>query len=844
MTSNNLGELSHRLRQLAQVPVLLVASDYDGVLAPLVDDPMQATASRQSVAALRALSELNDTHVAVVSGRSLRDLAIVSRLPSAIRLVGSHGGEFDYTFTTSLSDGLLALKQELVSAVEQLGRKYRALTEVKPSGVTFHFRGMEKAAQQAARDELVRGPAGLEGVFTRTGHDIIEMSVLDTNKGSALDKLRGQIGASAVVFLGDDITDEDGFRTLRGPDVGVHVGTGHTSAHYRVSDTDTVGRILALLSEFRREWLRGAALTPIQSHSVLSDQRTAAIISPSANVTWMCTPRIDSSAVFGDLLGGAALGTFAITDAEGAGPVKQAYVRDTMVLRTTFPGFTVTDYLDASGQRTGQLADRTDLIRVLDGTGACTVTFAPRPNFGRVATSLEPVDGALIVRGTADQMVLLSPGVEWKVTDIGRHQQASATIELTGEPIVLELRGGTESSAPDRRSEKQRRAETKSLWSEWASQLRLPHLERTLVARSALFLKSLSHGPTGAIVSAATTSLPAHLGGRRNWDHRYCWIRDASFTASALARLGSVTEGAAFLTWLNHQLEMKGEPDRLAPVYNVTGRHLPPEAQISTIAGYAGSRPVRIGHAADGQLQIDMFGAVVELVHDLRRAGHPLTDAEWHLVEAMVVAVSRRWNQPDHGIWQSRLKVGHHVHTKVMCWVAVDRAINLAEEFLDRAPGAWTDLRDQIATEVVARAWNPSLGSFTGSYDTDEIDASVLSIGLRGLVSPSDERFVSTVSTVEAELLDGPVVRRYRHDDGLPGEDGGHLLMTSWLVDALAAIGRRDDAIDLFKGVCDFAGPTGVLPELWDPNDGRALGNIPHAQSHVGVINNALNLDV
>ncbi|MCP5035284.1 MAG: trehalose-phosphatase [Actinomycetia bacterium] len=842
MTSNNLGELGDRLRQLARVPNLLIACDYDGTLAPLVDDPMDATPNRSAVAAMRAMAEQANTHVAVVSGRSLRDLALLSRFPEEIRLVGSHGSEFDLGFASKLTPRLATLRTELVAEVNELGARFGARIEEKPTGATFHFRGMDDDIHQVARDEIVRGPASRDGVFTRNGHDIIEMSVIDTNKGSALELIRAQVGASAVVFFGDDVTDEDGFRTLAGPDIGIRVGEGPTVAHYRVADTDVVAQLLALLSEFRTKWLRGAGLVPIEDHSMLSDQRTAAIVSPKARITWLCAPRVDSAAVFAELLGGPAAGHFSVSDIDGRDPIGQRYNQNTLVLETRFPDFRVYDYLDASGGRHRRLAGRSDLIRVIEGQGRATIEFAPRLDFGRVPTQLELRADGIVVMGTSDLMVLRAPGVDWEIVADGFHQSALATVELGSEPLVLELRAGTGTFRPDPRSETDRRVDTERFWSNWVGKLDLPELERELATRSAIMLKALCHGPTGAILAAATTGLPEHLGGVRNWDYRYCWLRDAALSATALARLNSHAEGMAYLDWVLHILETRSDPERLAPLYNVTGRHLPPEAEIADLPGYGGSRPVRVGNAADGQVQLDLFGPVVDLVHVLLERGEALSSEHWRLVEAMVLAVSHRWREPDHGIWEIRKPPRHHVYSKTMCWVTVDRAIKIADQFLDREPETWVELRDEIAADVLEHGWKPKIGSFTAAYHGDDLDASVLAVGLWGLLPPTDERFVSTVATLERELRTGPTVYRYLDDDGLPGREGGFNLMTSWLIDALTLMGRRADAESLFQELCGLVGATGIMAEQFDPENARALGNIPQAYSHLGLINNALGL--
>jgi GH15 family glucan-1,4-alpha-glucosidase len=280
----------------------------------------------------------------------------------------------------------------------------------------------------------------------------------------------------------------------------------------------------------------------------------------------------------------------------------------------------------------------------------------------------------------------------------------------------------------------------------------------------------------------------------------------------------------------------------LHPLYNVTGRHLPPEAEIAELSGYAGSRPVRVGNAAEGQVQLDVFGPIVELVHLLQIRDAPLSGRHWQLVEAMVKAVDRRWSEPDNGIWEIRKPPRHHVYSKVMCWATVDRAIAVADHFTGRPQPDWVDLRDRIADDVLEHGWKPQVGAFTAAYDGTDLDASSLAVGLQGLVAADDERFLGTVRAVESVLVDGPTVYRYLGDDGLPGREGGFNLMTSWLIDAYHLVGREDDAHALFKRLCGLAGATGLLAEEYDPETGRALGNHPQAYSHLGLINNALNL--
>ncbi len=838
-------DLLDRLGHLARTPQLLVACDYDGTIAPIVDDPMAAHPRPDTVVALRALAALPNTHVAVISGRSLRDLALLSRLPTEIHLVGSHGSEFDLGFGRSLSPREQDLRARIKADLAEIAsRTPGAELESKPAAVAFHYRRSPRDAAQRALADIEAGPATLDGVHTHHNKESVELLVVDTDKGRALEALRHRVGASAVLYFGDSPTDEHALATLRGPDLGIKVGEGETLARHRVDDTEGVAELLARLSELRAEWVTGSGAIPIADHSLLSDQRTAAIVTPDGRITWYCAPRIDSSAVFAELVGGPAAGYFAITPASGDAPASQRYLDRTMVLETAWPEFTVTDYLDTSGGRPDRLAGRSDLVRIVEGRGTAVIEFAPRLDFGRHGTRLAIRDDGVEVVDAADLMALRAPGVRWEVADDGRHHTARGEVDLDDGPVVLEFRFGTASTKADAREEAERRRDTMQFWQGWADQLHLPDVEPELVCRSALALKALCHGPTGAIVAAATTSLPESMGGIRNWDYRYCWLRDAALSAAALVRLGSYGEAMALLDWVLRILELRDDPERLHPLYLVTGRHLPPEAEIAELAGYAGSRPVRVGNAAERQVQLDVFGPVVDLIWLLASEGAPLSSQHWQLVQAMVRAVEQRWEEPDHGIWEIRRSPRHHVYSKVMCWVTVDRALRVAGEFVDDDHEAWEALRDRIRDDVVDRGWKEEVGAFTAAYDGDDVDASVLAIGLSGLVAADDERFLRTVEVVERELREGPTVLRYRGDDGLPGTEGGFHLMTSWLIDAYLATGRGADAHDLFAALAACAGQTGLLSEEYDPVNERSLGNHPQAYSHLGLIQNAVNLGV
>jgi GH15 family glucan-1,4-alpha-glucosidase len=361
-----------------------------------------------------------------------------------------------------------------------------------------------------------------------------------------------------------------------------------------------------------------------------------------------------------------------------------------------------------------------------------------------------------------------------------------------------------------------------------------------MVARSALTLRGLCHEESGGIMAAATTSLPEEIGGVRNWDYRYCWLRDGAMTAHALVSLGSTAEAEGYVRWLHGVVAGLPGPEYLHPLYTLSGATLGPEAVIDTLPGYAGSRPVRVGNLANQQVQLDVFGPVVDLVVSLADERGKLDDSEWAMVEAMAHAVAARWMEPDHGIWEERHAPRHHVYSKVQCWVTIDRAMALAQRWGRPVDPGWAALREKIAEDVLARGWHGDacggIGAYTTAYDGLDLDAASLHVGLAGLIEPTDPRFRATVTAVESELRSGSTVYRYHRDDGLPGSEGGFHLCAAWMVEAYLLVGQRTEAEELFEQMVDAAGPTGLLPEEYDPIAERSLGNHPQAYSHLGLI--------
>ncbi len=586
---------------------------------------------------------------------------------------------------------------------------------------------------------------------------------------------------------------------------------------------------------------------PINDCSLLSDHRTIAIVEPNCSISWMCLPRVDSAAVFSHILDTenppTKAGVFSISDEENSLPI-QRYIGDTMVLRSDFPTFHVTDYLDASRGRTKHQAGRSDLIRVIEGSGIVNVVFAPRLNFGRTVTRMIQKDRGLVIKGGNDLLCLRSPELHWSIQEDHGHDTATVQFDLDalGGRVKLEMRCGTANVRSDSMSEPERRIQTQAHWQKWVDKLKIPQVRTEELKRSALALKALCHTPTGAIAAAATMSLPESIGNERNWDYRYCWLRDAAMTASTLVRLGSHAEAMKFLDWLDNIVENLEDLQMLNPLYMISGGHLSPEGEISELSGYRGSKPVRINNGADNQVQLDVLGNVVDLVYVLAQHGEPLATKHWNLIQNLVKIVESRWKEEDAGIWEKRSEPRQYTHSKVMCWVAVDRAIYLADYFTGEVPKEWEVLRDEISQAIRENCYNEELGAYTAAYDGTDTDAALLALGLYNFIPMTDPKFIGTLEQIEKHLLVDDVVFRYFGEDGLTGKEGGFILLTFWLAQCYYESGRQEDAVRLFNITRKYIGKTGLMSEQWDPEHGEALGNHPQAYSHLGYIEAAISM--
>ena len=869
-TAGPLGDLAEAMRTLdadlftaigliARTPRLLVATDYDGTIAPIVDRPTHAFPLPISLVSMRALAALPETDVAVISGRSLRDLAAMSRLPREVTLVGSHGSETDIDAVDALSAAERDALRRLRRAVAELSAELPELeVETKPTGSAIHLRGLPvdaRAVAEAAVGRIARDP---EITLVR-GKEVADLSVVTTSKGDALRELRARLDSGAVLYIGDDISDELALATLGSGDLGIKVAAAapagggptadlaplETAARFAVPDPETVALILTSIFELRRAWLFGKDAVPIERHTVLANGQSTALVDPTGRICWMPHPLPHSASMFSEILGSDAAGYFSVGAATGAKPLTQRYQDHTTLVETRWAGLTARDYLAPVPED----SQDTVLVRVLTGDAEAEIRFAPRPDFGAYPTRLERVGDGVRVLGTSEPIMLHARGVEFEIVSENGSDTAVARVRPSDRPkekVVLALVCGGYFEDTDYLldgGEELIRRRATGYWRNWVNSLDLPALKREEVSRSAITLRAMCHEPTGGVLAAATSSLPEGIGGIRNWDYRYCWLRDGSMTVRTLIDLGSTAEAEGFLAWLAGILADAAGPEQLHPLYAVDGSALTTEAVLEHLPGYAGSRPVRVGNAAEHQVQLDVFGPVTELLRDLAFTLEDLSDENWRLTCEMVTAVERRWHEADHGIWEARREPKHNVYTKVMCWVTVDRAIEIAEHFGRTMPGAWRQLRETIADDVITRGWNAEVGAYTVAYGEDDLDAACLFVGLSGLLAPDDPRFAATVDAIERDLRVGPTVFRYHYDDGLPGLEGGFHICTTWLIEAFILVGRLDDARDLFRRLDDLMGPTGLFPEEYDPASETHLGNHPQAYSHLGYIRVARMLD-
>jgi GH15 family glucan-1,4-alpha-glucosidase len=580
----------------------------------------------------------------------------------------------------------------------------------------------------------------------------------------------------------------------------------------------------------------------IEDYALIGDLQTAALIERGGSVDWLCFPRFDSGACFAALVGEPEHGRWLLAPV-GDATSSRRYLHDTLVLETTWETadgkVRVLDFMPPRGKA----PDIVRIVEGLEGSVRMRSELVIRFDYGHVVPWVRRVDDSRLAIAGPDALVFRTPA-----PTRGEDMQTFSEVTIEeGEriPFVLTWYPSHEET-PARIDPEVALAETETFWREWngRSKLDLPGAWRDVIQRSLMVLKALTYAPTGGIVAAPTTSLPEHIGGVRNWDYRYCWLRDATLTLLALFHADYMEEALDWRQWLLRAVA--GDPADIQIMYGVGGERRLQEFELPWLPGYEGSAPVRIGNAASEQLQVDVFGEVMDALYQARVHGLAKEKPPWDLQLALLDHLERIWHEPDEGIWEIRGERRHFVHSKVMAWVAFDRAVRTVEEHgLDGPVERWRELRAQIHAEVCERGFDESLGSFVQSYGSKELDANLLLIPLVGFLPADDERVRGTVEAVERELLrDGLILRYLTHDgvDGLPPGEGVFLPCSFWLVDCYELLGRHDEAHALFDRLVGLANDLGLLAEEYDPKARRQLGNFPQAFTHLALVNSAFNI--
>jgi GH15 family glucan-1,4-alpha-glucosidase len=582
----------------------------------------------------------------------------------------------------------------------------------------------------------------------------------------------------------------------------------------------------------------------IEDYALVGDGHTAALISRDGSVDWLCWPRFDSGACFAALLGTEKNGRWLIAPvSDKPAKITRRYRGETLILETDFEtdegAVTVIDFMPPGN-------GWSELVRIVvgrRGTVRMKMELVLRFDYGFSipwVSRLKHDSGIKAIVGP-DTAVLRTP-VELRGENM--HTVAEFTVS-PGERVPFALAySPSHLRIPPARDPHTALARTENHWLEWSARSTVEGKYAEPIRRSLITLKALAYEPTGGIVAAPTTSLPEQLGGTRNWDYRYCWLRDATITLLAMMRGGYFDEARAWRSWLARV--MAGAPEQLQIMYGISGERRLPEFEVDWLPGYQGAKPVRIGNNAAGQLQLDVYGEVMNALHLARVGGLQADETTWNVQCEMLEHLETIWQEPDEGIWETRGGRQHFTFSKVMAWVAFDRAIKSAESF--NLPGPlehWREIREQIHAQVCEKSWNPQLNAFTQVYGGDELDASVLLLPQVGFLRPSDPRVIGTLAATEKYLLRDGFVMRYRTsevDDGLPPGEGTFLACSFWMVDNLAMQGRVAEAEEMYERLLGLVNDVGLLAEEYDPAAKRLVGNFPQAFSHVALVHTGLNL--
>jgi GH15 family glucan-1,4-alpha-glucosidase len=581
----------------------------------------------------------------------------------------------------------------------------------------------------------------------------------------------------------------------------------------------------------------------IEDYALIGDCRTAALVGRNGSIDWLCWPRFDSAACFAALLGTPEHGRWLLAPADPHARVTRRYRADTLVLETDFEtaegAATVIDFMPMhSGE--------SDLVRIVHGRRgrlAMRMELVLRFDYGYSVpwvTRLAEGGGVRAIAGP-DMVVLRTP-----VPLHGRDFTTVADFEVSaGDSVPFVLAHDASHLEPPPPLEVERAlAVTEKFWREWACECKFAGEWADPVRRSLITLKALTYAPTGGIVAAPTTSLPEKIGGVRNWDYRFCWLRDATLTLLALMDAGYFEEASAWREWLLRAVAGRAEQKQI--MYGLAGERRLPEEVLHWLPGYEGSAPVRIGNAAAGQLQIDVYGEVMDALHQARKGGLEAHEPAWAMQRGLITNLEKLWQKPDEGIWEVRGGARHFTHSKLMAWVALDRAVKGVEMFGLQGPiEHWRRLRQRIHEDVCRNGYDAELGSFVQSYGSKALDASLLLIPLTGFLPIEDPRVRGTVAAIERELVEDGLVHRYITEesvDGLPPGEATFLICSFWLADSYVLQGRWGEARTLFERLLALQNDVGLLAEEYDPRAKRMLGNFPQAFSHIGLVNTAMNL--
>ena len=585
---------------------------------------------------------------------------------------------------------------------------------------------------------------------------------------------------------------------------------------------------------------------PIGAYGLIGDTRTAALVAPDGTIDWCCVPRFDDAPVFGQLVGGREAGWFALGPVTGEPPVSRRYNGETATVVTTWRVGSTEVVLEDSmvAEVTGHLLPTTVLRRRLScrgGDAPARVQLVPRFGYERApARRAVSRHGALLFEHGSLVLAVTTNGprvepdteVEWTLTP-DRPVTFVLTAERAGPAIIVPPHVANAAVVRDERG-----------WTKWCEGLAADVPFSDLVVRSLLTLQLLTYSPSGAPVAAPTTSLPEELGGSRNWDYRYAWPRDAAIGIGAFMDFGRERDALAFLAWLLHATRLSRH--RLPAVLTLDGRHLRHERELSGWPGYRGSRPVRVGNGASTQHQLDGYGWVMDAAWAVARRGHVLNGETWRTIAGLTDHVASVWRQPDAGIWERRGAPAHHVHSKLMAWLALDRAVRIAETrgSSRRRQRRWSEERDALATQIRGEGFDERLGAYTGAYGSTELDAAVLLLPVLDFEPADSPRVASTIDAIRERLsAGGPLLHRYEPGtDGLDGGEGAFLPCSFWLAQALARIGRVDEATAVFEQLAGLANPLGLYAEEIDPGSGQHLGNFPQALTHASLVQAARTL--